>query len=68
VQHPVPAERVAVVLDPDRRSLGCPEGVDAEQERECAVVHGDGLRDLEDPDQLEPVQSLGAGLVLVDLR
>jgi hypothetical protein len=32
------------------------------------VVHADGLRDLEEPDQLEKVQSLGAGLVAVDLR
>ena len=54
------AERLAVVLDPDRCRLGCPKGVDAEQERECAVVHADGLRDLEEPNQLEPVQALGA--------
>jgi hypothetical protein len=32
------------------------------------VVDGQGLGDLEEPDQLEPVQSLGAGLVAVDLR
>ena len=33
-----------------------------------AVVHADRLRDLEDPDQLEPIETLGACLVLVDLR
>jgi hypothetical protein len=32
------------------------------------VVHADGLRNLEEPDQLEPVQALGAGLVAVDLQ
>ena len=32
------------------------------------MVHGQGLGDLEEPDQLEPVQALGAGLVAVDLR
>jgi hypothetical protein len=32
------------------------------------VVDGDGLGDLQEPDQLEPVQALGAGLVTVDLR
>jgi hypothetical protein len=68
VQYPVPAERVAVVLDPDRGSLGGPEGVDAEQVGQGAVVHADGLRDLQEPDQLEPVQSVGAGLIGVDLR
>lgn len=31
------------------------------------MVHGDGLGDLEEPDELEPVQALGAGLVSVDL-
>jgi hypothetical protein len=32
------------------------------------VVHGDRLRDLQEADQLEPVQPLGAGLIAVDLR
>ena len=32
------------------------------------MVDGRGLGDLEEPDQLEPVQALGAGLVAVDLR
>jgi hypothetical protein len=37
-----------------------------EQVGQCAVVHGDGLGDLEEADQLQPVQALGAGLVPVD--
>ena len=32
------------------------------------MVDADGLGDLEEPDQLEPVKSLGAGLVAMDLR
>jgi hypothetical protein len=32
------------------------------------VVHGDGLGDLEEPDQLETVQALSPGRVLVDFR
>jgi hypothetical protein len=32
------------------------------------VVDAEGLGDLEEPDQLEPVQALGAGLVAEDLR
>jgi len=32
------------------------------------VVDAEGLGDLKEPDQLEPVQSLGAGLVAMDLR
>jgi hypothetical protein len=32
------------------------------------VVDGEGLGDLEEPDQLEPVKYLGAGLVAVHLR
>jgi hypothetical protein len=32
------------------------------------VVNCEGLRDLEEPDEFEPVQSLGSGLVAVDLR
>ena len=68
VQHPVPAQGVGVVLDPHRGRLGGAQGVDAEQVGQGAVVDGDGLGDLEEPDQLEPVQALGAGLVAVDLR
>ena len=60
VQHPVPAERLAVVLDPHRCSFGGSQRVDAEQVGQGAVVHRDGLGDLEEPDQLEPVQALGA--------
>jgi hypothetical protein len=32
------------------------------------VVHGQGLGGLKEADQLEPVQSLGAGLIGVHLR
>jgi hypothetical protein len=32
------------------------------------VVHGEGLGDLQEPDELEPVQALGAGLIGMDLR
>ena len=39
-----------------------------EQVRQRAVVDGDGLGDLQEPDQLEPVQPLGAGLVALHLR
>ena len=62
------AQGVGVVLDPDGGGLGGAQGVDAEQVGEGAVVDGDGLGDLQEPDQLEPVQALGAGLVAVDLR
>ena len=62
------AQRRLIVLDPDRGGLGGAEGVDAEQVRQCAVVHGEGLGDLQEPDELEPVQTLGAGRVGMDLR
>ena len=62
------AQGLGVVLDPHRRSLGCAQGVDAEQVREGAVVDTERLGHLEEPDQLEPVQALGAGLVTMDLR
>jgi hypothetical protein len=55
-----------VVLDPHRGGLGRAEGVDAEQVGQRAVVPGDGLGDLEEPDELEAVQPLGAGLIAVD--
>lgn len=32
------------------------------------MVNSEGLSDLEEPDELAPVQSLGSGLVAVDLR
>nr|WP_231388976.1 hypothetical protein [Marmoricola sp. URHB0036] len=32
------------------------------------MMDADGLGDLEEPDQLEPVEALGTGLVAVDLR
>jgi len=52
--------RCPVVLDPHRRGVGGAQGFDAEQVGQGAVVHGDGLGDLEEPDQLEAVQALGA--------
>ena len=68
VQDAVPAECFGVVLDPDGRGLGGAECVDAEQVGQGAVVHGRGLGDLEEADELEPVEALGAGLIGVDPR
>ena len=60
VQHPMASKGLGVVLDPHRGGFGGAQGVDAAQVRERAVVHGQGLRDLEESDQLEPIQTLGA--------
>src|SRR5665811_1199176 len=68
MQHPVSAQGIGVVLDPYCGRFGGAQGVDPEQIRAGAVVDGQGLGDLEEPDQLEPVQALSAGLVAVDLR
>ncbi len=46
---------------------GGPQCVEAQQVGEPAGVHAVGLRGLQEPDQLEPVQALGAGLVRVNL-
>lgn len=54
------AQRLAVVLAPDCCCFGGAQCVDAEQVGEGARVHGDGLGDLEEADQFEPVQTLGA--------
>ena len=59
---------LAAVLDADRRCFGGAECVDAEQVGQGAVVHAECLGDLEEAEQLEPVQALGAGLVLMDFR
>ena len=67
VQHPVAAQGLGVVLDPDGSRLGGAQRVDAEQVGQGAMVDADGLGDLEEPDQLEPVQALGTGLVAVHL-
>jgi hypothetical protein len=67
VQHPVAAQRLGVVLDPHRGGFGGTECVDAKQVSQRAVVDTDGLGDVEESDQLEPVQALGAGLVRMDL-
>ena len=64
----MPAQCLGVVLDPDRGGLGGAQRVDAEQVRQGVVVDADPLGDLEEPDQLEPVQTLSVGLVLVDSR
>ena len=41
--------------------------VDPEQVGQGAVMDGESLGDLQEPDQLQPVQALGPGLVPVDL-
>jgi hypothetical protein len=64
----VASKDLGVVLDPHGCGFGCSEGVDAEQVGQGPVVNGEGLSDLEEPDEFEPVQSLGSGLVAVDLR
>ncbi len=56
----------SVVLDPGG-GLGCPESADAQQVGEGSVVHRQSLGNLEEADELKPVQCLGAGLVGVDL-
>ena len=67
VQDSVSAQGLGVVLDPHGCCLGGPQGVDAEEVGQSAVVDADRLGDLEEPDQLETIQALGAGLVSVDL-
>ena len=61
------AQGLVIVLDPDGCGFGGSQGVDAQKVGQGAVVDGDGLGDLEEPDQLESVQALGARLVRVDL-
>jgi len=56
VQDSVPAEGLLVVLDPDGGGLRGAQSVDAEQVGQGAVVDGYGLCDLEESDQLEPIQ------------
>ena len=63
----MPAQGFGIVLDVDSGRFGGAQGVDAQQERQCPVVNRDGLGHLEKPDQLEPIQSLRAGLVMVHL-
>jgi len=64
----MPAQGVGVVLDPHRRRFRGAQRVDAQQVGKGAVVDTEGLGHLEESDQLEPVQALGAGLVAMDLR
>lgn len=66
VKHSVASQGLGVVLDPHRRGFGRSERIDAEQIRQGTVVDCEGLSDLEEPDEFEPVQSLGSGLVAVD--
>lgn len=42
--------------------------MDAEQVGQRAAVDREGLGNLQEPDQLEPVQTLGAGFVAVHFR
>ena len=64
-QDSMASDGLGVVLDPHCGCLGGAQRVDAQQERKCAVVDGKGLGDLREPDQLEAVQTLGAGLIAV---
>ena len=52
-----------IAADPHGGCLAGTQGVDTEDEGQGAFVHGQGLGDLEEPDQFEAVQALGAGLV-----
>jgi len=61
-------QRLLVVLDPDVCGLRGSQCVDTKEVGQGAVVDGDGLGHLEESDQLEPIQALGAGLIRMDLR
>ena len=61
-------QEVCVVLDPHGSSLRGPQGVDPKQVGQRTVMDCDVLRDLQEPDQFQTVQSLGTGLVAVDSR
>jgi hypothetical protein len=50
VQHPVPAQGLGIVLDPDCGGLRRAQRVDAQQEGQCSVVDRDCLGDLEERD------------------
>ncbi len=61
MQHPVAAHRVGVVLDPHPGSFRGAQRVDAQQEGQGAVVHGEGLGDLQEPELVildEPMSGL----------
>jgi hypothetical protein len=58
VQHPVTAQSLGVVLDPNGGCLAGTQGVDAKQVGQGTVVNGDRLCNLEEPDKFEAVQSL----------
>ena len=62
------AHGLRVVLDTDRGRLGGPQCVDAQQVGQGAVVDGDGLGDLQEADQLQPVKAVSSALVRVHLR
>lgn len=61
------AQRLGVVLDPDRRRLGCSQSVDPKEISECTVMDGDRLSDLKEPEELEPVEPLGARFIAMHL-
>ncbi|RYU14343.1 hypothetical protein [Nocardioides iriomotensis] len=58
VQDAMSAQGLGVVLDADRGRFGGTQRVDAEQIGQGPVVDGDGLGDLEEPDEFEAVESL----------
>ena len=68
VQDTVTAQCLGVVLDPDRGGLRRAEDVDAEKIRQRAGVPAQRLGNLQEPDQLKPIEALSAGLIGVDLR
>lgn len=57
MQHPMTPERLGVVLDAHRGGFGGAQSVDAEEERQSTVVNGQRLGDLQEADELEPVES-----------
>lgn len=61
------AQRLGVVLDPDRCRLLGSQGVDAEQIGEGAVMDGDRLGDLKESNELEPVEPLGTRFIAMHL-
>nr|WP_240044513.1 hypothetical protein [Nocardioides albidus] len=61
------AQRLGVVLDPDRRRLRGSQSVDTEEIRESAVMNGDRLSDLKESDELEPVEPLGTRFIAMRL-
>ena len=63
----MPPQGLPVVLNPYGSRLRGAQGVDAEQVGQRAMVDGDGLGDLEEPDEFQSVETLRAGLVAMNL-